>query len=159
MKLKIANEKDANEILSLYDSVRGKVYCVWNDNYPVMEEIENDLRSKGLFILKVGDKIAGAGSIYPENEMDGEIGFRISDATEIGRIVISPEYQGRGLAKILVSELTEEVKKRGTKAVHLAVEINNIPAVKTYKSLGFAFVGNMTAYGHDYYLCEKEINN
>ena len=157
MVFRHARKSDAEVILGIYNAVRGKGFCIWNDEYPFMPEIEADLQSEGLFVLEADNEIIGAASIVPQNEMDSVSVWTHRDAAEIARIVIAPEFQGRGYSEIIVSHLLSELKNRNVKYVHLAVERNQIPAQKTYKKLGFTTVGKWESYGHHYFLCEKEL--
>lgn len=74
---------------------------------------------------------------------------------EIARIVVSPEYQGRGLAKTLVASLEEIVRERGYGVIRLLVAAKNVPAYRTYLYCGFHPAGECDMYEDHYYACEK----
>jgi len=153
-----ATEYDSAAVLSLYKSAIGTEFCTWNEYYPTELEIGNDIKTGNLFLMKQGEEIIGAISIEPENELDGECKWQIKDnAAEIARVVIAEKYKGQGHAKTLVSFAISEIKNRGFDAVHLSVAKKNIPAYKTYKSLGFETLCETDLYGNRYYLCEKKI--
>lgn len=68
-------------------------------------------------------------------------------------IVVSPEYRGRGIGKMMMTHLHEEASMRGAKKIRLKVYPNNQRAISLYKSLGYVFedvleqdqyVGNLT---------------
>ncbi len=151
-----ANTYDATAVYALYKSVLGEEFCVWNDAYPDMLEIEADLAADDLFVLTEGEKIIGAISIVPENELDGFDCFT-GDGSEIARVVIAKEYRGKGLSCKMVGEIEKILCKRGCKAIHLSVAKSNIPACKTYIKAGFKTVGEAEMYGGDYYIMEKQI--
>ena len=61
---------DADEILALYRSVIGTPFCVWNENYPGQPEVDADIVAGTLYITTEAEKIMGAISIVPLNELD-----------------------------------------------------------------------------------------
>ncbi|UTR13996.1 GNAT family N-acetyltransferase [Salipaludibacillus sp. LMS25] len=65
-------------------------------------------------------------------------GFHFYDAqlVEVGNIVTRPDYRGKGLGKLLTSQLTRLGKQRSTD-VYLGVLSENEPAIKVYKGLGY----------------------
>lgn len=156
LKLEKASILDLEDVKALYYSVLNTKYCIWNEEYPSSFEINFDFEHHKLFVLKINDKVIGAASIVPENEMDGFDCWKEKNNTcEIARIVIHKDYQGKGYGKVLVSKLIDLVKEMSFKAIHLAVHIDHIPAYKTYLSAGFKEVGNAFMYNHNYKLMEK----
>ena len=99
-----AGTEDREQVLSLYHSVIGSEYCTWNANYPSMYEIQADIENADLFVFRDGVKIIGAISIVPENELDALEIWRNKDGklAEIARVAVAPNYQGKGLALIMV---------------------------------------------------------
>jgi [ribosomal protein S18]-alanine N-acetyltransferase len=58
---------------------------------------------------------------------------------------ILPEWQGKGLAKILLKESLQYVKKKGAQ-VKLEVHSTNIKAINLYKKFGFKQLGEYNVY-------------
>jgi len=138
-------------VKAMYDDVRNTEYSTWNDEYPTEIDINYDLQNDLLYLLKCGDEYIGAASFVGENELDDMKCRKSREAREIARVVIKKEYQGRGLARILVNKMLDEARQ----TIHIAVAKRNIPAYKAYISCGFAVVGEAHMYGNDYYLCER----
>ena len=155
---RIAHQGDAEHVLSLYQSAKSGDFCVWNDSYPSITEIEHDLETKNLHVMTDGSRIIGALSVVPENELDGFDCWSCKDGKEIARVVIDKAYQGHGLSLEMVQSIASILQKNGCKAIHLSVVKTNIPAYKTYMKAGFAVVGEAQMYGNDYYLMEKAID-
>lgn len=61
--------------------------------------------------------------------------------TEIWRFYISKSYIGRGVAKILMDQVMEDLQERQTSVIWLGVWENNLRAQKFYKKYGFQEVG------------------
>ena len=155
---RMAQQGDAEQVLSLYQSAKSGAFCVWNDSYPSITEIEHDLETKNLYVMTDGSKIIGAISVVPENELDGFDCWSCKDGKEIARVVIDKAYQGHGLSFEMVQNIASILRRNGYKAIHLSVVKSNIPAYKTYMKAGFAVVGEAQMYGNDYYLMEKAID-
>lgn len=154
---RMAQQGDVKQILSLYQKAKSDTFCVWNDEYPSLTEIGHDLETENLYVMTEGDKIIGAISVVPENELDAFDCWSCKDGKEIARVVIDKACQGRGLAFELVQSITSILCKKGHKAIHLSVVKSNIPAYKTYIKAGFVTVGEAQMYGNRYYLMEKAI--
>lgn len=159
MDFRKARQDELQTVFELYRSVVGDEFCVWNDDYPGMLEVEQDSEAGNLFVATENGRIIGAASIVPENEMDDLSAWRISDGShnEIARIVVDKGFRGRGIAADMVSGLIDELKGRGCSSIHLSVVRGNIPALKTYQKLGFEHVGEADMYGGHYDLLEMII--
>ncbi len=158
MNFKKANQSDTEHILSLYQNAKTSEFCVWNDSYPSIAEIQHDLITNNLYVMTDKSEIIGAISIVPENEMDGFDCWSYKDGKEIARVVVDKAYQGHGLSFEMVKSVEAILRQNGRKAIHLSVVKSNLPAYKTYIKAGFAVVGEADMYGNSYYLMEKAIN-
>jgi len=58
---------------------------------------------------------------------------------------ISPDFQGRGLSKLLLEESLKFVKKKGYQ-VKLEVHRSNMKAINLYKKAGFEYLGDYDVY-------------
>ncbi|MCR4576275.1 MAG: GNAT family N-acetyltransferase [Lentisphaeria bacterium] len=148
--------EDRGTIQALYASVKGTAFCVWNNEYPVDDEIDMDLANGNLLVLTNGAEIVGALSVSDENELDTlNIWNARDDVAEIARVCILPSWQGNGLAGLLLKRAEAWLAAKGFKTVHLLVERRHLPAIKTYLNAGYEIMGRCGMYGHDYYACEK----
>lgn len=155
MKLKLAEKEDLLIINDLYMSVRNTPYCVWNEYYPSMGEIEADFIAGTLYLIKENSNILGAVSVNPNNEMN-EISFftKVDNSCEIARVVVNRDYQNKRIGQFMINELIKELHKKGYNSIRLAVEVNHVPAIKLYEKCGFIRVGTHFMYEHYYYLYE-----
>lgn len=155
MKLVHAQESDKTNINDLYLSVRNTQFCVWNEFYPTMEEIDNDVKANTLYIIKENDIIISAVSVNPFNEMDEISHFtKTSNPCEIARVVVNKEYQSKKIGEFMINEVIKDLKRKKCDSIRLAVEINHIPAIRLYEKCGFSRVGEHYMYEHYYYLYE-----
>ena len=85
-----ATAADITGVVSVYDAVRSRGFCVWSEQYPTALHAEADEKAGCLYVLKDGDKVIGCASVEPIAE-DNDLPFwRINDGThrEISRVAI-----------------------------------------------------------------------
>lgn len=150
---------EADEVLALYQSVKGHGTCVWDDDYPTMREIAHDLETGNLYVLSDGCQIIGTISIVPENELDDQDCFVCRDGSqrEIARIAVRREWRGYGLAGQMVERIADRLRNEGCHAIHLSAASANVPALKTYRKIGFCKAGEAYLYGGLYSLLELDL--
>ena len=68
--VRTAVAEDHDVINRLYMSVKGRGFCIWNDEYPEEEDIDVDIAKGNLLVLTNGAEIVGALSIIDETEWD-----------------------------------------------------------------------------------------
>jgi ribosomal protein S18 acetylase RimI-like enzyme len=156
MKLRKANESEIGQVADIYDLVRNGEFCVWSEHYPTGEHARADFEAGCLYVLTDGKELLGCASVEPVAEDDDLPFWRVCDGRhrEVSRVAISPKHSGKGYARVMMEQLVAELKREQVSSVHLLAAKVNIPAVKTYKSLGFDFIGECYRYGADYYVCE-----
>lgn len=153
-----AKKEDLRQILQLYRSVLGQPGCHWTIAYPNEATLCEDFRSGGLYVLRKGKAIIGAGSIVAQNELDDlKCWSYPQNAREIARIVIAPKYQGKGYGKYLINQLCVILDRSGIHAVHLLVSVQNNHAKNLYREAGFFSRGPVHRYDHDYYAFERKL--
>lgn len=157
MVFRKADFGDTEKILALYAEVRGGKFCVWDEGYPNRARAEEDIAAGGLYILERGGEIFACASVEPKTEDDDLPEWRVCNGThrEVARVAVALSMQGKGLAKKIMAHLIDELRAEGVKSVHLLAGKKNTPAVRTYRALGFDFIGECRRYGADYYICEK----
>ncbi|MBO4890292.1 MAG: ribosomal protein S18-alanine N-acetyltransferase [Lachnospiraceae bacterium] len=75
-------------------------------------------------------------------EIIGAAGVRnIVGTGEITNVMILPGYRGRGIAKMMLTELLETGRQLGACDFTLEVRVSNEPAIRLYESLGFESEG------------------
>ena len=116
------NELTAKEFIELWESV-------W-DGAPSFAQVELGLRHT-LFRVSVwdGDKVVAMA------RMNGDLGmdYYIKD------VVVRPEYQGRGIGRLLVEELLKFINDHGVPGTEIFVELCAMPdKIPFYEKFGFA---------------------
>ena len=97
-----------------------------------LDQPEEFILSKGgkIYLAKLGDKIIGTITLKKESDT----------VDELSKMAVSPEYQGRGTAKLLAQHLIDEAQKLGCEMLFLESNQKLIPALNLYKKLGFVEV-------------------
>lgn len=70
----------------------------------------------------------------------------LANEGHITNVAVDPDYQGQGLGRRLMSELTSRVKALGVDSMTLEVRPSNTVAINLYTSLGFRSVGQRPKY-------------
>ena len=70
----------------------------------------------------------------------------LANEGHITNVAVDPDYQGQGLGRRLMNELTGRVKALGVDSMTLEVRPSNTVAINLYTSLGFRSVGQRPKY-------------
>ena len=117
------NELTAEQFIELWETV-------WGDG-PSLEQTKLAMQYT-LFRVSVwdGDKIVAMA------RMNGDMGldYYIKD------VVVRPEYQGKGLGRMLINEILKFISENGIKGTDIFVELCAMPdKIPFYKKFGFDF--------------------
>lgn len=116
------NTLTAEEFISLWESV-------WGDG-PSLEQTALAMRNT-LFRVSVWD----GDTVVAMARMIGDLGldYYIKD------VVVRPEYQGRGIGRLLVEELLKFVNDNGVPGTEIFVELCAVPdKIPFYEKFGFS---------------------
>ena len=87
--------------------------------------------------------------------LDGErvIGYVgvwiLFDEAQITNVAITPEYQNKGIGRLMMKEIIKISQERKANAMTLEVRPSNKGAIHLYESLGFKSVGRRRGYHED----------
>ena len=116
------NELNAKEFVYLWESVWGEP--------PSLEQTELAMKNT-LFRVSIfdGEKIVAMARAIG----DKGLCYYIKD------VVVHPDYQGRGLGRILIGEILEYINANGAEGTEIAVELCAMPdKIPFYEKFGFA---------------------
>ena len=60
MEIRKAKIEEAEEILKIYKSLIGYEGCLWDEYYPNIEIVNNDIKNETLYVALIDDEIVGA---------------------------------------------------------------------------------------------------
>ncbi len=118
----------------------------WNEHYPSLERLENDINNKELYVLSVKGQIAG--TIVLSNHMDEEY-IPIEWLTEnshnlyIHRLATHPLYWGQGYGQKLMDFAEAYAREQNFISVRLDTFSQNKRNQKFYDSRGYEKLGDI----------------
>ena len=116
------NELTAKEFIELWESV-------W-DGAPTFEQVELGLRHT-LFRVSIWDD----DKVIAMARMNGDMGINYY----IKDVVVRPEYQGRGIGRMLMNELMKFINDNGIPGTDIFVELCAMPdKIPFYEKFGFS---------------------
>lgn len=155
-----AEKEDFEEIGMLYDTMRGRQFCTWDEGYPSGELLLADIEKGKLYVVKNSNSvIVAAVSICHDADIDklpcwmGETEKAIS----FMRLVVAAPYQNQGIARLVLSLAMNQVKRHGVTSVRFLVGKNNVPALCSYRKLQFDEVGEADLFGEEWLCFEKQL--
>jgi len=91
-------------------------------------------------------KALAQASVVTVAEMDGRIiGYQLSTANLIGghlaRLAIIPEFQGRGIGRVLLSDLIQQFSHNKIQSISVNTQSDNLASLSLYKKMGFHETG------------------
>ena len=160
LRIEMASAADQDEVMALYRLQKGREFCPWTEEYPAVENFEDDVAHDALFVLRTpAGRIVGAISIERDPDVDALPCWTpaLQPAGEIARLAVHPDFQGRGLARRLVAFIMEELARRGCKSIHLIVNCRNVKALRSYAAFRFETVGECDMYNQHFLCYEKAL--
>ena len=122
-----------NNYIVKYDELSAKEFLyLWNsvwDEAPTFEQVELAMKNT-LFRVSIfdDDKLIAMARLIGDKGLE----YYIKD------VVVIPEYQDRGIGRLLVNELLKFVNENGIKGTDVYVELCAMPEVaKFYEKCGF----------------------
>lgn len=160
MELRTANENEWKKVKAFYwqliEQMDSTLYKPgWKKGiYPTDEFLMDSIRNKELYVL-LSESNYMAAMILNHKCTDGyeKIHWNITatpqEITVVHALGVLPDYQGQGIAKLMVQEAIRTAKENGQKAVRLDVLSTNIPAQKLYSDMGFNYMDTIQLFYED----------
>jgi ribosomal protein S18 acetylase RimI-like enzyme len=83
-----------------------------------------------IYLAKEGEVIVGTAAIIKEH----------GDEFELAKMAVSPQWQGRGISKLLIAKCLEKAKACGAKKISLFSNHQLTAALSLYEQFGFRHV-------------------
>ena len=119
----------------------------WDEHYPNIDIITDDIKARNLFKIPEKDRIAGVMVLneqYPPEYDDLVWEDKGRRFLCVHRLCVHPDFQGRGYSKKLMHFAEEHAKKNGRSSIRLDTYISNQRALALYDSLNYRRVGTVT---------------
>ena len=117
----------------------------WNDAYPNPEIFAEDIQLNQLWVAEIDGLLAGVSAItteqYPEY---AEAGLDINEpAIVTHRLVVSPDYRGKGIAEALLLEAEYEAQRRCIPLLRIDTNKENQAAQRLFMKVGYVLAGEI----------------
>lgn len=182
MKIIEASENHIDAIISLCKNCSNHMIAQgidqWDEVYPNKAVFLEDIRTQSLWVAVSSIpevRIDGAqdranlsehilGCIVLNEHQDSEYKevnwqYTPQKVAVIHRLMVVPRYQGQGIAQHLMNYAENLASEREYGAIRLDTFIENVPALRFYKKLGYDAVGNVY-FSKGKFLCfEKRLSS
>ena len=155
-----ASAPDADSILLLYRSLAGTPFCTWDDEYPDAEIVRSDLEKYKVFIIRNAEKriiAAAVSACDPSLDSIAPWYEYVKNWALLTRLGVAQEYQGRGIARQLVSFVIKDARDSGCDGIRFLVSPDNLPARRMYQSIGFDVCGKAHHYGLNWLCYQRRL--
>lgn len=116
------------DVDAIYEIETKVFYSGWTRNN-ISAELYNNRHTEGYVLTCEGDIIG----YY--------FAWHISEESSLNNLAIDPDYQGLGLASVLMQHLVARIQANQTKETYLEVSTRNDKAIALYEKFGFSIVG------------------
>lgn len=150
MDFKRADQRHAGQIIGIIEKaqilLKEKGIDQWQNNYPNIDTIVNDIRNENSYILLKDNVIVGtAAIIFGPDETYHKIynGKWLTNGAYgvIHRIAIDPQYQGLGLASIIIKRAEEMCQDKKAESIKIDTHRENKSMIDLLLKNGFKYCG------------------
>lgn len=123
----------------------------WQDGYPNLEVVEQDIERGSGYVLTDEDKVIGycAILINDEPEYANLRGKWLTEGDFVvyHRVAISDKYLGQGLAQRMLKHVEEYAVDQNIHSVKADTNFDNAGMLRIFEKLGYAYRGEVTFRG------------
>jgi len=117
-----------------------------NSLMPIENACHSHPWSEKTFTSCIGGRYFGE-KLAEEHQLIGfYIGELVVDEATLMDICVTPDEQGKGFGKVLLSQFIKQAKAKGAVKIWLEVRAKNISAQMLYMNAGFIETGRRTGY-------------
>lgn len=133
----------------------------WQDGYPNLNVVENDIEKNVGYVLTLNEKIIGyvAVLINDEPEYQNIEGNWITneDFVVVHRIAIAPDYLGKNLSKLILEYIEEFALNKNIYSIKVDTNFDNFAMLKIFDKLGYIYCGEVYFRGSARKAFEKKL--
>ena len=143
MKFRLGTIQDLDDICKLVGNAitemeKHEIYQ-WDEHYPARSDFEEDIRNNNLYVVCEGDELAAFYVISNESdEQYNNAEWLFGDNYYVlHRFCVDPNMQNKGVGKMVLSHIEEQIKDMGYKSVRLDTFTKNPFAQRLYRHNGY----------------------
>ena len=160
MNITQANTTDFEPIMAFYNDVINRtpdmaIYARWKkDQHPTEQGIRAYIEEGAMYLYKENGQIVGAMAVtmYQGDDyhpIEWLQSLKDNEVAVIHILAVSPDYQGKGIGTMMISESIRLAKTNGMKGIRLDALASNTPAHKIYRNLGFEYRGKQHLFAEN----------
>ncbi|MBZ9607854.1 GNAT family N-acetyltransferase [Clostridium estertheticum] len=145
-----AVEADVNSIMNIIkqaqDYFRKHGINQWQDNYPNVEVVMNDISNKNGYVLLKDNNVVGTVAVTFDEEKNygsiynGEWASNDKYAV-IHRVAVDSNYKGIGLSSVIIKNIEKICLNKGVYSIRIDTHKENISMQKLLSKSGFQYCG------------------
>ncbi len=150
MEFRKATETDIEGIMKIIkqaqDYFKENGVNQWQNNYPNIETITDDIKNNYGYVLTENNHIIGTAAVSFDGEKTYQIihdGQWLSDGeyAVIHRMAVDSAYKGRGLSSIIINNIEKMCMDRGIHSIKIDTHKENISMQNAIKKNNFKYCG------------------
>lgn len=154
-QFRLGRPEEADGIFAMYRAaaVRGRENgsSAWDDDYPDLRTLQEDLAQGRLLVLEEGGAILACVSLLESEEPETEgLSWTPARACFPARLCVDPDRQGEGLGERVMRHLADHARAEGLGSIRLLAAVANPAANRLYERLGYRRTGLITLYGLEF---------
>ncbi len=164
MEYRLGTKRDLDAICSLIREAIGVMekngIDQWDEVYPARNDFEEDIRKQTLYLAFQGQELIALYSISRDCDDQYQNAQWENDglsAIILHRFCVSPRFQNRGIGKLVLQHIEEQVRDLGYRSIRLDVFTGNPFAQKLYLHHGYVPRGYADWRKGRFALLEKEL--
>lgn len=163
LRVERAEPKDAEAVYALYHALKDAPYSTWSEDYPSRELVDSDVMGgKTLVLREASGRIVAAIALLaleddPELDEMAPWDRSMTRWAIPARLGVARAYQGRGLARRLLSLAMETARAEGCDGVRFFVAERNPIARRSYAKLGFDICGTCERWDERWLCYQKRL--
>ncbi|WP_281636122.1 GNAT family N-acetyltransferase [Flavobacterium marginilacus] len=133
----------------------------WQDGYPNLQSVQNDVEKGQGFVLTEGETIAGYSAVLINDEPEYAkiIGEWLTndDFVVFHRVAISENHLGKGLAKKILEYIEDFALSNNIYSVKADTNFDNTAMLKIFEKSGYKYCGKVYFRGGERKAFEKTL--
>ena len=134
-------------ILQAKEKMRLRNTLQWQDGYPNMESINNDIAKGYGYVLSLGNEVIAYAAVVFDGEpaYDNIQGTWLSDYpyVVVHRVAVADEMLRQGIATLFMQKIEKMSLERGIRSFRVDTNFDNSYMLKIFDKLGFAYCGEV----------------
>lgn len=119
----------------------------WQDGYPNLAVVQNDIEKEQGFVLVNGEIIMGYCAILINDEPAYETiegnWLTTADFVIVHRVAIATDYLGKKLSKVIMNQVENYARHHKIFSIKADTNFDNIAMMKIFDSLGYTYCGEV----------------